>query len=1821
MASMRVDTPIHENTQTPNAESDRVVNCSHLLLEREEPNLGSSLDEREVEEVSVSPGIMQQFGNWIFSGFQTVRKAVEHYQKSDLTLGWVMRKFAGTGIRDYQTAYTLLTDYSAFRESRKKGAETHELRLSEDQKRAQDLYARRGKLSPAEQIEFQQILSRLNRAGLAKRQALYRNANFVLSHVDVATLKNQSRNDIQEVVTAYVSKVRGGDLSLDDYSMIELVVSKILLIGMDEKVDSEQQVAFLAATYQEHNRLQTQDQCFTGEDFLRVKIEQLQFLFGGLEHFKWSLTFVEDEPKGDSPRTIDVMREMMQSAEFDGVRDQVHFLDYDVDLKEEIAMYKDPEIAGMSGDEFARASVKGGAIQVGLRYLAQVAPDKQFKTPKTAAIIYTDCDTSVNLGNSGILLNQIYNPDLGHEVGIGSRRIQGAHVVGKSAERHLQSFAFNSLVRLLLNVQLTDTQVGAKVFRPDVITDVHEGFTELSMAFDSEIFRLTMKKGHSVGEDGIVWTDSAIESKSADQSGSMLNGLLRIWEKSFPANPPSGAPMGSLEEFKIKGRALTQEGKLFQSLLKLASDPKWRFVIEHLDDIYLGLAPRDFKNFVHAIENFLKKVATNDLKQDELEAVVKSFLILKENLEESDALAFFFHEFPEVMDVMELLNKDPHYARVIVPLLFGDNPATKLISKHGFDSFGRFLDRCDDIPLGVAFEQWLEHGKKQVEASASKKRVLMDPNIERLDRGIARVAQIHEELQTKGEKRKVSMVIQYNMDGTSRDYIERVLVPKMRQVKESLGEYDTIEWEFLVVDARKERTSGIERDFIEILERESGGNVSGRHIVLEEPTGKASAVRYGMSDAASSSDFVGFIDFSDKIDVLEMTHLFAECHENSGVAIGSRRLQESEVENKPIPFLLRSMGLNLMVKGMFPHLFDISDTQTGFKLFRAGAWQQIAALGLKNDSLAFDIELLQQAKRLGHSISECPVDFLDSTQNVADFGEEQISSLFDEVISIRATTKDTPATPQRPGEARLIGGGAENIVYRLTDGTIVKIPHEALDPDFTGFLKHVLFKGRKEMGMGDQQDKLITSQFISKLLTSPRFSKYIPALRSWNDLNIFVMKVITSFENKNYKSMGYTTAARLGKDLVIPFRFIEEDFVLEIYGKPRAFTAEDNAKQSVFADEVFKDRAQRFIDAKDEEGLKLLVDQGVGLFRDLWKRGLFDLDTNFMCDTGFFEDSSGSQRLMVLDPGELVDDLSLINLEVARNQVDKRYDYIELEILLRSLPPEMKERVLEYYKSQMHQFLNDIEEDLSRPSEARVFGSDQRSGDAFAVEFPDAELPSVDLQGDKTEGQKRREALQRSAVGYQHAYSPHGMPKLPDSSVFYAYRHVVSSSHPQARDSGKVGVEMGSIGPLADTLVDATLYRPTEILMLDAGSATRASVLKYGEDGGTKGGIVVGDKPLYAHSAHDLQWLAENYLPEGYVILASSDDLLNITPDQAEKMRQYLEAGVGFYWCDLPNGGKDVMPLTVTDTQAFLRHHASIGELSEDFLMNVPFAKGAVRSVGTKDSIETVFRAAETVHSTVDDDGVSSSDKTGGGTIPGASVLSDTYGQFLQYNAARKIGGMKTPFLMVMSKEFLADFNREVMPLLPSYVWNEITWENILVRGMKTDRTIWMQSGKPQLMDKEQWGQVYDKIQELKAKHNIDTNSPEQNAARVFDAPWQNFDDPYALFRFAVESMPDHTTKHSKGTYVAFKSEIQGQLVFEGSTATENLFYNVHLKPDETLHVLPNHVVVNIKGELYSIRMGEMSKDQLKNEMVYRYEEGRPVPYKKYSAFMKEMNS
>jgi len=61
---------------------------------------------------------------------------------------------------------------------------------------------------------------------------------------------------------------------------------------------------------------------------------------------------------------------------------------------------------------------------------------------------------------------------------------------------------------------------------------------------------------------------------------------------------------------------------------------------------------------------------------------------------------------------------------------------------------------------------------------------------------------------------------------------------------------------------------------------------------------------------------------------------------------------------------------------------------------------------------------------------------------------------------------------------------------------------------------------------------------------------------------------------------------------------------------------------------------------------------------------------------------------------------------------------------------------------------------------------------------------------------------------------------------------------------------------------------------------------------------------------------------------------------------------------------------------------------------------------------------------------------SGGGSVPGVSMLSDAYGQFLQFNAARKIGGMKTPFLLIMNSPYAPGEEDKRILLTPSGLKN-----------------------------------------------------------------------------------------------------------------------------------------------------------------------------------------
>ncbi|MGI0090521.1 MAG: glycosyltransferase family 2 protein [Nitrososphaerales archaeon] len=78
------------------------------------------------------------------------------------------------------------------------------------------------------------------------------------------------------------------------------------------------------------------------------------------------------------------------------------------------------------------------------------------------------------------------------DVAIASKRVPGAKVI-TSLKRHFLSIAFNSFVRILLSIPITDTQAGFKVFRRSALEKVLPLISVKRYAFDVELLVVAKK--------------------------------------------------------------------------------------------------------------------------------------------------------------------------------------------------------------------------------------------------------------------------------------------------------------------------------------------------------------------------------------------------------------------------------------------------------------------------------------------------------------------------------------------------------------------------------------------------------------------------------------------------------------------------------------------------------------------------------------------------------------------------------------------------------------------------------------------------------------------------------------------------------------------------------------------------------------------------------------------------------------------------------------------------------------------------------------------------------------------------------------------------------------------------------------------------------------------------------------------------------------------------------------------------------------------------------------------------------------------------------
>ena len=116
------------------------------------------------------------------------------------------------------------------------------------------------------------------------------------------------------------------------------------------------------------------------------------------------------------------------------------------------------------------------------------------------------------------------------------------------------------------------------------------------------------------------------------------------------------------------------------------------------------------------------------------------------------------------------------------------------------------------------------------------------------------------------------------------------------------------------------------------------------------------------------------VDLSTRLGALEPM-VDAVAKEGYGVAIGSRLLPESQVENRTFKREFVSRSYNALIRLMFPRK-TFRDAQCGFKAVSREVASNVVP-HVENTGWFFDTELLLLSLRAGYQIKEIPVHWVD----------------------------------------------------------------------------------------------------------------------------------------------------------------------------------------------------------------------------------------------------------------------------------------------------------------------------------------------------------------------------------------------------------------------------------------------------------------------------------------------------------------------------------------------------------------------------------------------------------------------------------------------------------------------------------------------------------------------------------------------------------------------------------------------------------------------------------------------------------------------------
>ena len=320
-------------------------------------------------------------------------------------------------------------------------------------------------------------------------------------------------------------------LQKDDTELIFILLalkmarSKLLAARIEKPL----MVSVVFAVYKEHNRILKSEEHPHGEDFLRKKVMQMDWLFGTYPNIDWELIVVDDgcpEASGEIARRI-VLEEGLQ----DSVR--VLFLADGIAHKHAVAS----ELASTANSQ------KGGSILYGMSQAVRNTQEKEH------VVLYTDADLSTHLGQVMLLIDPLLHRN--KSVAIGSRREPDSVVIKEGARNDRGKLFIYLWKRLIPNLgDIVDTQCGFKAFKAAIIPYLIEDMIEKKFAFDIELLLKTqLRQEGSIEKVGIAWIDSEAASTTTDLQPylPMLQAIAKMNRHYFPAVAKTNEFVGFIE--------------------------------------------------------------------------------------------------------------------------------------------------------------------------------------------------------------------------------------------------------------------------------------------------------------------------------------------------------------------------------------------------------------------------------------------------------------------------------------------------------------------------------------------------------------------------------------------------------------------------------------------------------------------------------------------------------------------------------------------------------------------------------------------------------------------------------------------------------------------------------------------------------------------------------------------------------------------------------------------------------------------------------------------------------------------------------------------------------------------------------------------------------------------------------------------------------------------------------------------------------------------------------------------------------------------------